>query len=259
MTGYEGDMRHDASILDAEKNAGKAGRSHVYEHVLRYMRHGLMMGIFHPGQIMSLRKMAGDLGTSPMPVREAFSRLVAAHALEETASGSVRVPKLKPEKLADLFAVRAELEGMATQKAAKAVTPALIAKLDSINNRLLQAIDARDILGCLRFNQKFHFTLYHMSASDVLMPLIESLWLRCGPTMYVSLLIPSMPWSAAHHTKLLNALSEGNVVAAKRAIIQDIRTTCKALLDISGPQGVELPGKNIMAGHNIHEHFNPII
>ena len=90
----------------AGKDGSKPARGHVHEHVLHYMRRGLMVGAFLPGQVMSLRKLAAGLGTSPMPVREVLSRLVAANALEETKGGSVRVPRLSPEKLRDLFSVR---------------------------------------------------------------------------------------------------------------------------------------------------------
>jgi DNA-binding GntR family transcriptional regulator len=71
--------------------------------------------------------------------------------------------------------------------------------------------------------------------------LIESLWLQFGPTMYMSLLIPSMPWNAADHEDILKALKEGNAAAAKRGIVHDIRTTCRALLSVAGSNGIELP------------------
>jgi DNA-binding GntR family transcriptional regulator len=225
----------------ATNGAVKRERGHVHEQVLRYMRRGLMIGAFLPGQVMSLRKLAAGFGTSPMPVREVLSRLVAANALEETKGGSVRVPRLSPEKLSDLFAVRELLEGMATELAAKKAKPALIAELNGINKQLLQAIDKRDIANCLSSNQKFHFTLYEAAESEVLLPLIESLWLQFGPTMYMSLLIPSMPWNAADHEDILKALKVGNAAAAKRGIVHDIRTTCRALLSVAGSNGIELP------------------
>jgi DNA-binding GntR family transcriptional regulator len=233
-------MRIDRADSTGEDGA-KPARGHVHEHVLNYMRRGLMVGAFVPGQVMSLRKLAAGLGTSPMPVREVLSRLVAASALEETAGGSVRVPKLRPEKLSDLFAVREMIEGMATEIAAKRAGPGLVAELTGINEQLLTAIEKRDILNCLSFNQKFHFTLYGASGSEVLMPLIESLWLQFGPTMYMSLLIPSMPWNASDHKGILAALEDGNAGAAKKGIVHDIRTTGKALLSVAGPDGVDLP------------------
>ncbi|MEW6436375.1 MAG: GntR family transcriptional regulator [Pseudomonadota bacterium] len=229
-----------ANIEPIEKNAVSRTRGHVHEHVQRYMRRGLMVGAFLPGQVMSLRKLAVGLGTSPMPVREVLSGLIAANALEETKGGSVRVPRLNPEKISELFSVREMLEGMATEIAAKKDIPNLVENLTTINRQLLVAIENRDILNCLSLNQKFHFTLYEAAGSEVLMPLIESLWLQSGPTIYMSLLIPSMPWSAAHHKEILGALKRNEAVAAKKAVIQDIRTTCKALVSITGSQGPEL-------------------
>ncbi|MDR3463092.1 MAG: GntR family transcriptional regulator [Beijerinckiaceae bacterium] len=234
-----------------EKDAAKPARGHVHEHVQRYMRRGLMVGAFLPGQVMSLRKLAFGLGTSPMPVREVLSGLVAANALEETKGGSVRVPRLSPEKLSELFSVREMLEGAATEIAAKKAEPDLVDNLTTINQQLLVAIENRDIMKCLSFNQKFHFTLYEAAGSEVLMPLIESLWLQSGPTIYMSLLIPSMPWSAGHHKEILAALQRNEPVAAKKAIVQDIRTTGKALLGMTGSQGLEL-----MFAHNFELQFD---
>lgn len=222
-------------------NNDKPARGHVYEHVLRYMRGGLMVGAFLPGQVLSLRKLAVELGTSSMPVREVLSRLVAANALEETKGGSVRVPRLSPQKLGDLFAVREVLEGMAAELAGKKATPALVDKLTAINGQLLTAIEKRNILNCLAANQKFHFALYEAADSEVLMPLIESLWLQCGPTMYMSLLIPSMPWNASAHEEILSALKKNDATVAKKGVVSDVRATRKALLSVAGPQGIELP------------------
>ncbi len=220
----------------------KRERRHVHEQVFNHMRRGLMIGAFLPGQTMSLRKLAASFGTSPMPVREVLSRLVAANALEETANGSVGVPRLGPTRLADLFAVRETVEGMAAELAGKNADQALIAKLAEINKHLLEGIEKRDILACLSRNQEFHFTLYRASGSEVLMPMIESLWLQFGPTMYMSLLIPSMPWNAADHESILESLRAGKGSAVKRGIVHDIRTTGKALLSVSGSGGMsELP------------------
>ena len=236
----EGRMRIDKTSPDG-KQGEKPARGHVHEHVLHYMRRGLMVGSFVPGQVMSLRKLAAGLGTSPMPVREVLSRLVAASALEETAGGSVRVPKLRPEKLSDLFAVREMIEGMAAEVAAKKAGPDLVAEMTEINEQLLIAIEKRDILNCLSFNQKFHFALYEASRSEILVPLIESLWLQFGPTMYMSLLIPSMPWNASDHKDILAGLKDGKAAIVKKHIVHDIRTTGKALLSVAGPDGVDLP------------------
>jgi len=234
----------DMIKAEIKKSSTKHPRGHVQEHVLRFMRRGLMAGAFLPGQVMSLRKLAASFGTSPMPVREVLSRLVAANALEETKGGSVRVPRLSPEKLQDLFSVRELLEGSAAERATQNVTHDLVVKLTALNDQLLTAIEERNILACLSSNQKFHLTLYGAAKSDVLMPLIESLWLQFGPTMYISLLIPSMPWNAAAHDDILQALKDKSPEKVREGIVQDIHATCKALLSVAEPDGLELPFAN---------------
>jgi DNA-binding GntR family transcriptional regulator len=215
---------------DTADQPSKRNRGHVQEQVFERLRRGLMVGAFVPGQVMSLRKLATAFGTSPMPIREALTRLVVINALEGTANGSVRVPRMTSNRLTELFAVRELLEGMATEQACRNSTPALIKALDDINRELLDAIAKRNILGCLSSNQRFHFTLYGASDSEVLMPLIESLWLQFGPTMYLSLLSPDMPWDASSHVEILEGLRAGKPAMAKRGLINDVRTTGQALV-----------------------------
>lgn len=207
----------------------KRPRGSVPEEVFQRLRRGLMVGAFAPGQVMSLRKLASSFGTSPMPVRDALARLVVINALEATASGSVRVPRLTPKRLKELFAVRELIEGMATELACRNCTPALLANLTAINDELLDAIAKRNLLGCLSSNQRFHFTLYEASRTEVVMPLIESLWLQFGPTMYLSLLSPSTPWDASAHAEILEGLRARKPATARNGVLRDIRTTGSAL------------------------------
>lgn len=214
-------------------NDGKPRRGQVQDEVISKIRQGLMVGAFVPGQVMSLRKLAAHLGTSSMPVREALSQLVAANVLEALPNRSVRVPRLSESRLRELTDVRVAIEGMATRAAATNATPELIDELAGINRKLIAAIAKRSIVHCLSINQEFHFRLYDAARSEVLMPLIEALWLQSGPTMYFSLLSPDMPWDASAHAEVLAALRAGDSRKAERAMARDIRTTAKNLL--SGP------------------------
>lgn len=99
-----------AAEIEPDQNASHAptrrARGHLQNQVFERLRRGLMVGAFIPGQVMSLRKLANVFGTSPMPIREALTRLVVVNALEETTNGSVCVPRLTPERLAEIFSVR---------------------------------------------------------------------------------------------------------------------------------------------------------
>jgi DNA-binding GntR family transcriptional regulator len=224
-------------------NAPKPRRGQVQDAVLQNIRKGLMVGAFMPGQVISLRKLASSLGTSPMPVREAFKQLIAANALEELPNHSVRVPRLSADRIAELFSVREVIEGMAARAACEKASPDLVPKLDAINRDLIAAIKRRDILGCLAKNQSFHFTLYQAANSATLAPLIESLWLQGGPTMYFSLLSPAMPWDASAHAEILRGLKAKKPAAVQRALALDLRTTAKNLLRSASQIDGLSPGK----------------
>lgn len=216
-----------AAAAAAQKAAAAAApkrrRGAVRDHVLAELRRGLMVGAFVPGQVMSLRKLATRFQTSPMPVREALTELFASNALEELPNRSVRVPLMNTSRLKELFRIREHLEGLAAKDACKKCTPALIDRLERINDKLRQAITDRQIEAALAGNQEFHFTLYRAAESEVLMPLIESLWLQSGPTMYFSLLAPGAPWNNSAHLEILDALRAGDAAAVQRALTQDIR------------------------------------
>ena len=208
----------------------KVARASTREQTRARIRHGLMAGMFTPGQVLSLRKMAQALGTSLMPVRETLSQLVAAGVLEGQQNGSARVPKLSKERLQDLYEVRNLLESRAARLAAERATSGLMQELGQINKELLSAVKKRKLSDCLLKNQEFHFTLYRASESEVLMPIIENVWLQSGPMLYFTLLEPGVHWDASAHSAVLDSLAERDPNAVARAISRDIRSTLKLFL-----------------------------
>jgi DNA-binding GntR family transcriptional regulator len=223
-------MSKDGTVGTLKVKRASGRRKTVQDEILRRLRAALMTGALVPGQVMSLRKLAASFGTSPMPVRAALMQLVAAGALEEGSNRSVRVPRLSNSRMVELFKIRVMLEGMAGKIACERASPKLVERLTRINKELLSAIAKHNVQDCLQANQKFHFTLYEASESEVLMPLIESLWLQCGPALYYSLLAPGKPWDAAIHVEILAALRKKNPSQVEAAVVRDVRFTEKNLL-----------------------------
>lgn len=226
-------------------------RGELQDRVVDQLRRGLMIGAFVPGQTISLRRLADDLGTSSMPVREAINQLVAANALEMLPNRTVCVPRMTPARFEELSRVRQALEGMAAEMACRHATPQLAKRLARINGELQRAIRERSIVQCLAKNQEFHFTLYEAANSEVLLPLIEPLWLMAGPIMYFSLISPDMPWDASAHNDVLDALRARDAAAARRAIERDIRNTATYLLKSSVFQGASGPLAGLGAGSDL--------
>ncbi|MEQ1808127.1 MAG: GntR family transcriptional regulator, partial [Burkholderiaceae bacterium] len=72
--------------------------------VLAQLRTQLITGAFAPGDKLSLRTLALQLGVSMQPVRDAVARLVAERALEVTPKRSVQVPLMSLPQFRELTA-----------------------------------------------------------------------------------------------------------------------------------------------------------
>lgn len=198
--------------------------------VYRALAHGLMAGLFKPGEAVTLRTLAKRLGTSAMPVREAVSRLIAERALVLLPNRSVIVPRMSRARFSQLSRARQMLEGSLAERAAAHGTPALLDRLAEADDAMKSSVDQDDFYGALARNMAFHFTLYEAAAEEVVLPLIEMLWLQAGPFLALSLTMPGVHWTARHHQAAMAALRSHNGAAARAAIEADIEETTGQLL-----------------------------
>src|ERR1700731_3883649 len=104
-------------------------RETVQERVYGVLRDRLMRGGFEPGQKLKIAELAGALGTSAMPVREALNRLAAERAIKSMPNRSVRVLSLSKQSLRDLMEARFAIEGLAVARAATSMDKATLATL----------------------------------------------------------------------------------------------------------------------------------
>ncbi len=183
----------------------------------------LMMGRFEPGQALTVRGLAEAFGVSPTPVREALQRLAAAGALSAEPNRFYRVPVITPETVQDLRRVRAALEGMAAEEAAKTIQRGGLQKLERANAKMLKAIARQDAKAYLAANEEFHFIIYRAAESDTLLQIIHGLWLRIGPSL--NLLFRDITLVQAlddNHKAALEALAARDGAKARDAIVADI-------------------------------------
>jgi len=197
------------------------------------LRAELMDGRHRPGDVLTLRSLAARFGVSPMPVREALRQLGAERALTVSPSGSVMVPELDPKRLADLKHVRLLLEGRAAELAASAITVRDLTVLRQTLHDRVSGHDQGAALPDLAQNRIFHFLIYRASGSDVLLPLIESLWLQFGPYLRIVTQRVGTALGAGdqHHCEVVDALSARDPSAARQAMERDISRAMDILLD----------------------------
>jgi len=214
-----------------------SSRTTIQEGVYQQLRNALMAGNFDPGQTLTIASLAESFGTSNMPVREALRRLAAENALEVASNGSARIPMVTVARLDDLCLARVAVEGLAAEIGAPRLTPQDIATLETIAAEQHNIGRTSNIYQLMAKNQQFHFIIYRASGSEVLLQLIETLWLRFGPYMrMLSASVEPLMRSgdinpADPHLAIIAALKAGDFAATRAAVVNDIRRTHEILRD----------------------------
>lgn len=208
-------------------NLGQIESSTIQVQVYHRLREALFTGMFAPGQSLTIRGLAQNLGTSPMPVRESLQRLVAEHALVQMPNRTFRVTPFSPEMFRELVRVRMTIEGFAAAEAARRATPKQVARLASINAQMSSALEEYMPGDVMISNRKFHFALYEMTEMPQLLDIINGLWLRAGPYLtnaHKSLEEPKAFFRSGvkFHERVVEACAKKDAKRAARSLACDI-------------------------------------
>lgn len=209
------------------------GRAAVQSLVYNEIRRSLIVGTFAPGAKVTLRGLADQMGTSITPVRVAANRLAAEGAFEVLPNRWLAVPLMTKEKFAEITYWRVQLESDAARRACTHIDRSVLHELVSINRRIVDSAKRGDRSDLLSINYEFHFTIYRAAQSSILVPIIESLWLRVGPFTYFSLHSLNELWDAKYHLEIIDALKRRDEDAVAAAVTRDILNTAKALQETS--------------------------
>jgi DNA-binding GntR family transcriptional regulator len=218
------------SILLGEKTGPAAGgqtsqvvRDPLLAQARRYVSRQLCSGAWKPGERITIRALAQELGISSTPVREVLLQLVSIGCLELKQNTSFTVPPMSLDAYLETRRLRVLLEGEAAAVAAERASDDEIERLAAIHARLEIAERDQDIPGCLEFNRAFHLTLVEMSHMATLNNFVETLWLRSGPIL--NALFPRVqPWQRGvyRHLDVLAELRARDAEGTKTAIQNDI-------------------------------------
>ncbi|MEI9409636.1 GntR family transcriptional regulator [Mesorhizobium salmacidum] len=198
----------------------------LHEKVYLELVRALMLGQFLPGQKLTSRKLARELGTSDMPVRSAFMRLQALRALSPMPNGSVEVPVISAERFSQLTAVRTLLEGPATELATKLINGNNLRAIRRHCAELTLAARKGDIGDYLRKNHDFKFSIYRHCGNEQMIFLIETVWMQVGPflrnlaTGFEDDL--SSILDIDYHEEVVAAIEAQDGARARAAIVRDI-------------------------------------
>jgi DNA-binding GntR family transcriptional regulator len=199
----------------------------LHRQVFDAVADSFMRGDFRPADHLTIRQIAARVGTSTMPVREAVRRLAALGAIEVHPRRHLSVPAISAESYIEVAEMRKLLEGRATFLACQRATKQDIAAVSEIHAQLMEAARSTSRPRQMRLNQQFHFAVYRLAGSELLLETITQLWLRVGPHLaHLFDKRDNVPKGVhryfSEHEALIDALAKRDAQAAVAAIVGDI-------------------------------------
>jgi DNA-binding GntR family transcriptional regulator len=207
----------------------------------------IVSGELAPGSVLRQEQLSERFGVSRTPVREALRRLAALGLVSFEPNRGVRVRTLSRADLREAFLVRAELEALVTEEAARRMTPEALEELEECEKRFARLTREvrshepggyrRALMGdCMRANHAFHDVLYRVAA----MPFVESVAKGArrtfsGPTVWAPVddeLELLYERNQAEHRAIRQALAAGSVAGARELAHEHVMHSFELLTTI---------------------------
>lgn len=173
-------------------------------------------GVYRPGDRLVEAELAERFGVSRTPVREALQRLETQSMLARDGRSMI-VASLDHNQLAELYVVRAELEGLAARLAARHASPEEIRVLSDMVEADRAMVD--DPAGLARANRRFHKQIHLASHNRYLVQQLDLVHRSMALLASTSLAAEGRGEAAlAEHAEIVRAIAAGDGEAAQAAL-----------------------------------------
>jgi DNA-binding GntR family transcriptional regulator len=170
----------------------------------------IQRGTLPAGTFLVESDLAGALGVSRTPVREAIRRLAAEGLVLAEGRRRAQVRDFDAREVEELFEIRARLESYAAERAATRLTVAQLERLRELDAQMQALVHITDASGIARFadlNDAFHQLILEAAAARhleaALRPVLQIQLLLLQ--RYRETIAEHLERSAWHHRELIRA------------------------------------------------------
>ena len=205
----------DESDIGHARDAEGRSRGTTVAHITGHLREGILYGRYAPGQRLIEADLTRDLGVSRGPLREAFRRLSAEGLIESIPNRGALVRRLTFKQTQELFEVRAALEVLAAQLAARNIArPDVRARFEAAIAPIWND-STREAPSYLDENKLFHQAVADASGNDQLALIGRQLQLPLIMFQLSGALRPDiLAMSNAEHRVIAQAILGGHATTA---------------------------------------------
>jgi DNA-binding GntR family transcriptional regulator len=220
-----------ATEIDTGGTSGE--RSALVDEIAAAIRQRIMSGEIPIGAQLRQAELASELGVSRTPVREALRQLHTSGLIEVVPNRGaiVRVPS--PWEVRNAYEVRAELEGLACERAVSRISDSELQQLRGANESMRAEVEHPTTDGkpgseppTVEFNDVFHTLIHQVADNDWLARAINEInqaFPRNVNWLVLSGNQRQREENVAEHERIVEALAAGDAATAR----EEMRTHIK--------------------------------
>jgi len=178
-------------------------------------------------------KLAGLIGVSRTPLREALKHLELQGVIERKKKKGIGLRKATAKEIADVYDVRSVMEGFAGRLAAERATAEDLKELEHTAEKHQKAFERRNEKELDETNVAFHRKIVELSGNRVLAMIVDNLQILDPAFRLQNLILPAgkRKPNVYSHRKIIESLKKGDGPAAERMISAHIQESKLVLIE----------------------------
>lgn len=141
------------------------------EEIYDALHRQIIAGRYAPGDWLRQEDIAGQMGVSMTPVREALDLLVAKGIAERVPYRGVRVREMSEKDVVEAYGMRLFLEAMIARETALNITPEQIANLEAIMAEMDRHVELSEMPQERQLSREFHAAIAEASGNQLMIQL----------------------------------------------------------------------------------------
>ena len=211
------------------------------ELVLEAIRDAIINGTLKPRERLMEIQMAEELGVSRTPIREALRKLELEGFIVMIPRKGAFVADMTFKDIADIFEIRAALEGLAAALAAERITDEELEKMERHLVEKADAIAHGDMERLVEVDTDFHESIYKASRNDRLQGIINNLREQIQRFRATSLAYPGrMKQSLDEHRAIVEAIHARDAALARQVTQEHIENAEPSMIESIKKDGFQL-------------------
>ena len=189
-------------------------------------------GKLKPGERVIQEQIAQELGVSRQPVQQALLLLRRQGVLRDAPGRGLIVASLDVDQVANMYDIRAVMEGLAFRKAAERNAERARKQGPALIQSGRKAVAAGSVAAMIGADLRFHDFIYSLSENPLIAPAMDAQWTYTQRVMGEVLMRDERPrdiWD--QHEALLDAVMAGDGATAEALARQHITQAAAAMID----------------------------